>query len=198
MTSSYEDRRVSTDYLPIIFETLLERLFPSHGLVLLDDNGHLLQSSPKARKVCNSLNGGIPKKQNSYALKEGSVDLPSEIQVVYKALLESQSMFAGQRIQLHEDIFLEDSIRIHLNAEWIQLGIEDPHHVLITIEDLTEVSHQRALFDAYRFNLTSREMEVWELYLQGLSYRQISKKLFITMNTVKKHMKTIHSKRRLE
>lgn len=189
---------MSTDYLPIIFETLLERLFPSHGLVLLDDNGHLLQSSPKARKVCNSLNGGIPKKQNSYALKEGSVDLPSEIQVVYKALLESQSMFAGQRIQLHEDIFLEDSIRIHLNAEWIQLGIEDPHHVLITIEDLTEVSHQRALFDAYRFNLTSREMEVWELYLQGLSYRQISKKLFITMNTVKKHMKTIHSKRRLE
>ena len=113
-------------------------------------------------------------------------------------MIDSQCVFADQRIQLNEDIFIDGSVRIHLNAEWIQLGLKDPQHILITIEDLTEVSHQRALFDTYRYNLTLREMQVWELQLQGLSYRQISEKLFITMNTVKKHMKTIHSKRRVE
>lgn len=61
MKSSYEDRRVSitipqlqnkpptsqaesisSNYLSIIFETFLGRLFPFHGLTLLDENGHLL------------------------------------------------------------------------------------------------------------------------------------------------------------
>lgn len=196
--NSHKERRVSTDYLPIIFETLLEHLFPFSGLVLLDDNGHLLQSSPKARKVCDSLNRDISETQHGCVHKEDEANLPSQIQVLYKALLESQSVFADKRIQLNDDIFLEDSIRIHLNAKWIQLGMEASNHVLITIEDLTETSHQRALSDSYQYHLTPREMEVWELYLQGLTYRQISEKLFIAINTVKKHMKSIYGKRRAE
>ena len=186
-------RSMLTDYLPTIFEALLEQLFPSQGLVLLDAHGHLLQSNTKARKVCNSLNGGNLNTQHGCVYE--AMNLPSEIQSLYKEILNSKSVLSDQRVKLHEDIILEDSTRIRLNAEWVQIGIKGSHYVLITIEDLTELSHQQALFDAYRYNLTSRELEVWKLYLQGLSYRQISEKLFISINTVKRHMKNIHSKR---
>ena len=189
---------INVEHLSGIFETLLEQLFPAYGLALMDENGRLMQSSPKVRKLCHSLGEGTPKNQLSYFDQEGKLDLLTAVHVLCKTLRDSRSVFADKRIQLQEDILLEDSTRIRLNAEWIQLGAENPHHILIIIEDLTEASRQRALSDAYRYNLTPREMEVWELSLQGFTYRQISEKLFIAINTVKKHMKTIHSKRRLD
>nr|WP_242028403.1 helix-turn-helix transcriptional regulator [Pseudanabaena sp. FACHB-2040] len=84
---------------------------------------------------------------------------------------------------------------MQIQAEWIALDAQQASHIVVTLEDLTEVAHQRALFDAFRYRLTPREAEVWELYLQGFSYRQIGKALFITINTVKRHMKSIHVKR---
>ena len=80
-----------------------------------------------------------------------------------------------------------------LNAEWIVL--EEPS-ILVRLEDMTQSAGRRALGDACRYNLTPRETEVWALFLQGLSYQDISDQLFVTMSTVKKHMKNVYSKRR--
>lgn len=50
------------------------------------------------------------------------------------------------------------------------------------------------LAEIERYSLTDREAEVWKLRQQGTSYKEISKQLFISVNTVKKHLKNIFTK----
>ena len=51
-----------------------------------------------------------------------------------------------------------------------------------------------ALVEAKRYGLTTRETVVWRLRRGGSSYQQISEELFITLNTVKRHLQAIHCK----
>lgn len=48
-----------------------------------------------------------------------------------------------------------------------------------------------------KYGLTPREAEVWILRQQKKSYKQIASELFITVDTVKKHFKSIFAKREL-
>lgn len=180
----------AVDYLAIIFETFLDHLFPSQGLLLLDQAGSLVQSSPKARRLCQAL-------QTAEA-KPGGVtsELPREITTLAQRLIESRKLFPDQPIQLQDNLPLANNAQIHVQAEWIHIERRSPSYIMVTLENVLEVSHQRALFDAYRYNFTPRETEVWELHLQGFSYRQIAEAFVISMNTVKRHMKSIHGKRR--
>ncbi|NJM98846.1 MAG: helix-turn-helix transcriptional regulator [Phormidesmis sp. RL_2_1] len=50
--------------------------------------------------------------------------------------------------------------------------------------------------DAALFGLTERETEVWQLRLRGSDYSEISTALWISPNTVKKHVKNILAKQR--
>lgn len=175
------------DYLTIIFETFIDQLFPSQGILLLDQSGRLIQSSPKARQLCQAL--------CSHGTEHGP-QLPSAIKTLVQHLIESRELFPNQPIQLQDDLRLENSVPIHLQAEWIYIDPQASSYIVVTLEDLAEVTHQRSLFDAYRYGFTPRETEVWELHLRGLSYREIAEECVITMNTVKRHMKSIHGKRR--
>ena len=47
----------------------------------------------------------------------------------------------------------------------------------------------------HKCNLTSREQEIWSLRRSNYSYKEIAAELHITLNTVKKHLKNIYSKR---
>ena len=68
--------------------------------------------------------------------------------------------------------------------------------MLVRLKNMTQTALQQACWDAYRYHLTQRESEVWRLYLQGFSYQQVANQLFISRDTVSKHMKNVHSKRR--
>jgi uncharacterized caspase-like protein/DNA-binding CsgD family transcriptional regulator/energy-coupling factor transporter ATP-binding protein EcfA2 len=48
-----------------------------------------------------------------------------------------------------------------------------------------------------KYGLTAREAEIWILRRQNKSYKQIASELYIALDTVKKHMKSIHAKRSL-
>lgn len=48
--------------------------------------------------------------------------------------------------------------------------------------------------DVQKYGLTCREAEVWFLHRNKYSYKEIADKLFVTINTVKKHMKNIYAK----
>lgn len=43
-------------------------------------------------------------------------------------------------------------------------------------------------------NLTDRELEILELIVKGLNYQEIAEKLFISPNTVRKHIQNIYEK----
>lgn len=47
---------------------------------------------------------------------------------------------------------------------------------------------------ALPFNVSSREIEVLQLLVDGYNYKAIGEKLFISYNTVKKHVSNIYEK----
>ncbi|MEM0978664.1 MAG: helix-turn-helix transcriptional regulator [Cyanobacteria bacterium P01_H01_bin.58] len=180
----------SDDYLTMIFESFLGQLFPFQGLLLLNEAGQLIQSNTKARELCQGLN------QTTAAVNNAVITLPSQVETLCKFLADGRLEFPGQPLQLREDIFLGTGLRVHIKAEWINLEGQDTPCILVRLEDATQTAGQRALCDAIRYGLTQRETEVWKLYLQGLSYREVGEQLFIALSTVKKHMKNVHGKRR--
>jgi DNA-binding CsgD family transcriptional regulator len=186
------EQAIPVGLLSMLFETTLEHLFPSQGLLLFNRKGNLIQSSPKARSLCRVLQRMAgPSKQDLTAW-----DLPLRIQALCHFMIDSRNAFPNHSIQLHDEINIRDHCRITLNGEWIDWGGAEPLYLIITLENQAESSEKRALFDAHRYQLTERETEVWTLALQGYSYNSIGEELFISLNTVKRHMKSIYDKRR--
>jgi DNA-binding CsgD family transcriptional regulator len=81
-------------------------------------------------------------------------------------------------------------------AEEPESGRPSVPRVLVTLEDRGQSIENLAIADMKKFELTDREGQVWQLRLAGRSYREIAAELYITDNTVKKHIKSILSKRR--
>jgi DNA-binding CsgD family transcriptional regulator len=183
----------TVDYLEITFETFLDQVLPLQGFILLDQQGGLIQSSPRGRLLCQTLQIG-----SESAEAWPNVTLPPAIHNLAQSLIESRSLFPEKDFQLQDDVVLEDNTQVRLQARWVSLGAQYPACIVVILIDLTEEIRQRAVFDAYQYQLTQREMEVWSLHLQGYSYQQMGEALSIAINTVKKHMKSILSKRRAE
>ena len=178
------------DYLSIIFESFLGQLLPSQEFLLLTPSGHVIQSTSKARELCGSIHSVLV--SDMVSLKA----LPQPVKQLHQLLMDSRAEFPGLPLQMTEQIMLDNGLQISFNGEWINLEGELSDCILIKIEDVTQTMAQRARCDACRYNFTPRETEVWALHMQGLSYREVGQQLFITMSTVRKHMKSIHSKRR--
>ena len=62
------------------------------------------------------------------------------------------------------------------------------------MEDVYQPIQNIAIAEAEKYRLTPREKDVWLLYRANYTYKQIAAELCITLNTVKKHMKSIYSK----
>lgn len=191
---------ISADYLTMIFESFLGQLFPFQGLLLLNQVGQPVQSNAKARDICQALHQAskTPMDMMTAVTRAVITTLPSQIATLCDFLQDIRLELPEQPLQLSEDIFLDTGLRVHLKAEWIELGSQDDQYILVRLEDITQIAGQRALCDAIRYSLTQRETEVWKLYLQGLSYCEVSEQLCIALSTVKKHMKNIYGKRRGE
>jgi DNA-binding NarL/FixJ family response regulator len=69
-------------------------------------------------------------------------------------------------------------------------------YLLVTLEDCGEAARNRAIAEAHQYGLTSRQAEVWLLHRLGLSYRHMAAQLYVTPNTIKRHMKDIYAKQK--
>lgn len=187
-----------SDNLNLIFEVLLGQVFPFRGFILFDETGQLLQSTAKADEFCMLLQKSIPGQAFGMPDPQSCGELPEQVTTLRDFLINSCIDFPEHTLHLYDTVLLPGGIRLHLKVEWIDLVDQPNKCILISIDDLTRIAHHRAVSDAYRYGLTNREAEVWELYLTGLSYRKVSEKLVIALNTVKKHMKSIFSKCNIE
>ncbi|MGC9505112.1 response regulator transcription factor [Baaleninema sp.] len=82
---------------------------------------------------------------------------------------------------------------LRLRFRWIPLGLSEGF--LVTFEDISQIVPHRVLAEAKAYGFTERESEVWLLRSQGLSYKQIAARLYISEHTVKKHLRNARSKR---
>ncbi|MEM8611117.1 MAG: hypothetical protein AAGF93_03785, partial [Cyanobacteria bacterium P01_H01_bin.105] len=148
------------DNLNLIFDLLLGQVFPFRGFILFDHTGKLLRSTARADEFCMLLQKGVPGQAFGAPSPQAGVTLPDPVTALCDLLLESCIDFPEYTLQLYDTVLLPGGIRLHLNVEWIDLIGHSAKCILVTLDDLTQIANHRAVCDAYRYGLTSREAEV--------------------------------------
>lgn len=174
-----------TNFKPIpLLQAVLEGLID--GILILSEQGECLHANHCAKMICQQLHLG-----NTQA---GPV--PEEIWHVCESLIESRDLFPTQKMIIESEITKSDSVAFRVRVRWLKL--EEIKHpcLLVTLEDRYQSIQRMVTTDIHKYGLTPREAEVWSLYRANYSYKEIADELFITLNTVKKHMKNIHAKRK--
>ncbi|BAZ00462.1 hypothetical protein NIES37_44540 [Tolypothrix tenuis PCC 7101] len=156
------------------------------AMLILTEVGEVVSANTSAHRICAELN-------------QGSSNLnfvPPVIWSVCQSLIDSQELFPDKTIIIESEINTENLGAFRIRVRWLTSEERTQPYLLVTIED----QHQSMQNDAVSaevkmYRLTPREAEIWFLYRSGCSYKEIAARLYITMNTVKKHMKNIHFKR---
>ncbi|MEH2150395.1 helix-turn-helix transcriptional regulator [Nostoc sp.] len=173
------DESKRADFLQEVIEGLED------GILILSETGELVHANESARRLCCQFTQGNFK-QNF---------VPSVIWNLCKSLLSNGCLFSDKLIILSDEIVLDKSNIFRVRVRLLDLdGFKVPC-LLVTIENQYESLKSLAITEVKKFDLTPREAEIWFLYRNNYSYKEIATKLYITINTVKKHMKNIHTKR---
>lgn len=151
------------------------------GILILTETGEVVHSNASAYSICNQI--------EQCSINQNSIT--SLIRNLCK--LSSINQTKNQTIWL-EDIFVDGSAMFRLRVRWLNLEFTKQPYLLVTIENRYETLKNAALSEANKYHLTQRETEIWSLYRATSSYKQIANKLYITVNTVKKHIKNIRAK----
>ncbi|MGK7887863.1 MAG: helix-turn-helix transcriptional regulator [Leptolyngbyaceae cyanobacterium] len=121
--------------------------------------------------------------------------LLDEIWRVCLAVIDSRTIFPQQDIVLDSEVSLpQRSFRIRVR--WMHNTLDDEPCLIVSVEDLLQTAVNQVNGDRWKYKLTPRETEVWRLKRRGYSYRAIAQTLYVSENTVKKHLKNIQAKRR--
>ncbi|NEO59749.1 MAG: helix-turn-helix transcriptional regulator [Moorea sp. SIO4G2] len=157
------------------------------GVLILNTQGELVHTNETARVFCEQLT------PNSKHLKV----VPQEIWRVCQALKDSDEFYPHQSVIIDSEITTSNSTTFRIRARWLNLRISEQPYILVTLEDQRQSIHSIALAEVHKYGLTAREAEVWLLRRVNYSYKEIATELFVTLNTVKKHMKNIRAKQQM-
>jgi DNA-binding CsgD family transcriptional regulator len=165
-----------------LLQAILEGLID--GILILSDQGEWIHANDCARRICHQLSRGIPQPDL----------VPQEIWNTCKRLIENLTLYPNQTVTVEDEINAA-SVSYRLRAQWLNLDAIQSPCVLVTLEDRLQSIQSTAIAEGHRYGLTPREAEVWLRYRANYSYKDIASELYISHNTVKKHMKSIHAKR---
>ncbi|MEH2121523.1 helix-turn-helix transcriptional regulator [Nostoc sp.] len=155
------------------------------GILILSKAGKVIHANASAHRLCCQFNQGNFN-QNF---------VPPAIWNLCKSLVNSRYLFSDKLLILSDEIVLDKSNIFRIRVRLLDLDEFEVPCLLVTIENQYESVKNVALTEIKKFDLTPREAEIWFLYRSNYSYKEIANKLYITINTVKKHMKNIHTKR---
>ncbi|MBD2355051.1 helix-turn-helix transcriptional regulator [Tolypothrix sp. FACHB-123] len=166
------------DLLQAIIESFVD------GVLIVSPQGKLIHANEYARAICRQL-----------MTKATANDvIPEEVWQICQSLIESSELFTTEKIILESEIQPKPTMKLRLRVRWLELSANPENFLLVTVEDCNQYSKSIAIADAKKYNLTDREIEVWLLRRANLSYKEIANKLYITINTVKKHLQNIYAK----
>ncbi|MEO1591008.1 MAG: LuxR C-terminal-related transcriptional regulator [Cyanobacteria bacterium J06632_22] len=173
---------------PVIINQLLASALDHlvDGLIIVTAAGHVVKRNAVAIQMCADLTPAASPTAISPTL--WTVCRP-----IFKNIANGLTTHFGLEADLRDQH--QRSLRVRVQI--LDAHLAEGPCLLLVLEDRQATYHRQAQADARRFGLTPREREVWELRLQGASYDAIAGQLWITENTVKKHMKSILAKRRL-
>lgn len=154
------------------------------GVLIVTEQGECIHANECGRKICH---------QFSQWNSQGN-SIPQSIWHVCESLIDSRELFPDQRMIIEAAIELSDLATFRVRVRWLELAANESSYLLVTIEDRNQSTHNAAIAEAKKYGLTPREAEVWLLRRANYSYKEIAAKLYITLNTVKKHMKSVYAK----
>ncbi|MEM9807124.1 MAG: helix-turn-helix transcriptional regulator [Cyanobacteria bacterium P01_D01_bin.56] len=160
------------------------------GLIIVAADGAILHQNKHAQTLLADL-GALTSKV-----------LPQQLWYCCQSLMEHQdeqvNLFPQGCTVVLEDEILTKHSTIHARVQWFDWdnsAYQSSDCFLITLENRQQSLTAMASQEAQRYGLTSRETDVWQLKRMGNSYKEISQALFISENTVKKHLKNIYAKK---
>jgi DNA-binding CsgD family transcriptional regulator len=171
--------RIVEDTLSHVLDTLLD------GVLIASTDRQLVQANQPGLFLCRQLDSAL--------LDSAQVPLP--VWQICQSLLHYSQRYVDDDAIVEEEVRIDIFTRIRVRVGWIKVHETDSSFLLIVMEDRTRLTNQIALAEARSYQLTPRETEVWQLKCAGLTYKEIAAELFITVDTVKKHIKNINLKR---
>lgn len=162
------------------------------GFIIASQTGEIHQINQPAERICDVL--------TSEARSTQSDQLPTEIWNICRSLLKNQALLKNQNVPsiintgLDADIIMPNIGPVRIRVQ--NIVVADAPCLLIVLEDRQQTIRNKALSDAALYGLTEREAEIWQMRLRGAAYKEISTALWISVDTVKKHVKNILAKQR--
>ena len=169
----------------LLLQGVLEGL--TDGILILSDRGEWIYHNYYAYRICQELN------QDKAVVST----VPEAIWRTCKALIESRDIYADQPVVIESEIAAAQSRVYRVRVRWLKLDEPQRPYLAVLLEDRWQSSQNRAIAEALLYNLSQRQTEVWLLRRAGLTYQQIAIDLYITVNTVKSHLKEIRLKQHL-
>jgi DNA-binding CsgD family transcriptional regulator len=183
-SSNFDDVVASNGDLHSVTQvSLLEAVIESFvdGILILTTEYELIHINEYARQMLGKLTANSNKKYS----------VPEEILHICESLLDSREVFPNENIFMEYEIEKGKAVKLRIRARWLKM---ENDCILVTLEDCYLSNQNSAIADAKKYGLTEREAQVWLLRRANLSYREIAQNLYITINTVKKHLKNIYAK----
>jgi DNA-binding CsgD family transcriptional regulator len=167
----------------ILLQGVIESFF--EGILILTEQGELVQANDLARQICEQLTQGKPQRN----------PVPQEIWCVCQALIESRSLYHNQPVIIESEITTDKLTWLRIRTQWLKLSAIKHPCLLVILEDRYQSVQNLAIAEVDKYSLTPREAEVWLLRRRQYALKEIATELSISLNTVKKHIKNIHAKR---
>lgn len=168
---------------------MLSRLLEgfADGVLLLTQEGSCLYSNQEGHRLCQVLKDG-----------QHSADaVPLGVWLMCRHMVESRSLFADEALVPTQTLTGAKDQLVRAKVQWLELPPGPDAYLLVLLEDQSRSAQATALLEAVRYKLTPREKDVWLLRHANCSYKEIAAKLFLSVNTVKRHLKSISAKRTL-
>lgn len=163
------------------------------GVLVLTKQGEWVYANEYGRRLCHQLSQG----------KSASDSIPQAIVRACEILRDGaehsakgtrHESFSPAKMMVNQEIRVNKSMSFRIRVQWLVLEESAQPYILVTLEDQNQSRKMQAIADAKKYGLTRREAEVWSLHQSRFSYKEIARKLYITPNTVKKHVKNIYAK----
>ncbi|MBD2101792.1 helix-turn-helix transcriptional regulator [Leptolyngbya sp. FACHB-261] len=172
---------------PPLYQAILEGF--NHGILIVTRQGCVVYANTLAQQICQQL--------QSCAAADPSI--PNLIWYTCECLIQAQADYKGKRVIVDHSITPAQKLTVRITARWLEVKsaqIQPAEEAAILVILESNIPADAAVIWAVppAYGLTPREAEVWALARAGRTYRQIAEQLFISLNTVKKHMKSALAK----
>ncbi len=154
------------------------------GILILTQQSEFVHINSNARTILEKFIHNPAQFQN----------IGREIKRIYQAVIDSCELYPERPVVIESEIGNKRLSVLRIRARWLQLEAYEQPLVLILLEDQHRSIQSLAVTEAEKYGLTPREAEIWSLRRANRSYKEIAAELFISLNTVKKHVKNIRSK----